>query len=680
MAAPAAPLRGPLLFVSYAYPPDLGGTERQSEALALRLRERGCEVSVIARAGAAPPGQEVRRGVPVRRVRSIRAPGLEWPTFALAAAAAGLRGPRPAVVHSFILSAPAWAGAAVAFLRGAACVCKPSAAGAGGNLDRLRRSFYGRLWGRFLLRRTDAFVCVNEEIAAELEGAGVPPACLRLIPNGVDTARFAPAPEAERAALRERLGFAGRVVALYAGRLEPVKGIEDLLEMWERLAARHSDALLALVGDGVLRGRVEDASRRLPGLRLYPATERVEELYRAADLFVLPSVREGLSNALLEAMACGLPAVARDLPGNAAAVRHGADGLLARDAPAIERSLASLLADGGERRRLGEEAARGVRRRFSIDAVADAHLDLYRALAGRNRRRHIPVLAYHRVVERPEYGMDVARGEFESQMAWLARRGYRTLLPADLAALLERDEEFPPDGVVLTFDDGHRDNLSVALPVLERHGFRACVFLTAGFLGTTRWSVAAGGERGRVWHAQEPAGWRDLQARGVAAGETHRRYEFLSWQECERLREAGWEFGAHTLTHPFLTALPEEEARREIVEGRRLIEERLGVRVACFCYPSGDVDARVRALAAAAGFRLAFATPSHAHLGGPHADPLRFERIGVFGSVGAAKFRMLVRGRYQVWRRRLPGWAWTALTGIRRALGRPAGSERAAHA
>jgi glycosyltransferase involved in cell wall biosynthesis/peptidoglycan/xylan/chitin deacetylase (PgdA/CDA1 family) len=678
MAASCGPLRGPVLLITYSFPPNLGGTERQAELLATRLRLGGAEVKVLA--GSRPGGGGTPRldGLTVRRVPWPRAAGLEWPCFALSAAAAGLAGPRPSVVHSFILSAPAWAGAVIGLLRGVPSVCKPSAGGPDGNLDRLGRSFYGRLARRFLLRRTDAFVCVNPQVAAELERAGVERRRLRLIPNGVDTARFRPASPAQREELRRRLGFDGRTVALYTGRFEPVKGIEELLQLWGEVGRRRPEALLALAGDGPLRDAVESARRRLSGVKIFPPTDRVEDLYQAADLFVLASAREGMSNALLEAMACGIPAVARDLPGNAAALRHGEEGLLARDAAGIAAALDDLLADEGKRRRMGEAARRGCAARFGIDTVAAAHQDLYRTLCGRNYRRRIPVLAYHRVVERPEYEMDVPRAAFEAQMEWLARRGWRALLPSDLARCLAQDEPFPDASFLITFDDGHRDNLEVALPVLERHGYRACVFLATGFVGSTRWSAAERAGR-RRWHEQPPPEWEAMAARGLAPSETHRRYQLLSWDECERLRRAGWEFGAHTLTHPYLSDLDEAQARREIEESKKQIESRLGVPVIAFCYPSGDYDLRVRSWVAEAGFRLAFVTPSHAALGAPHADPLQIERIGVFGSVDTGKFAMLVRGRYQRLRRRLPAWAWRAMTGFRRQA-RAGGSPRAAHA
>jgi peptidoglycan/xylan/chitin deacetylase (PgdA/CDA1 family) len=274
--------------------------------------------------------------------------------------------------------------------------------------------------------------------------------------------------------------------------------------------------------------------------------------------------------------------------------------------------------------------------------------------------------------------MDVARAQFEAQMQWLSSHGWRALLPSDLDRCLEQDEPFPANGFLITFDDGHRDNLEVALPILERHGYRACVFLTSGFAGSTRWSVSEGPGR-RHWHDAPPPEWEALAARGLAPSEFHRRYDFLSWDDCARLRRGGWEFGAHTLTHPYLTALGEAEARREIEESRREIEIRLGGPVVSFCYPSGDYDLRIRSWVAEAGCRLAFVTPSHAALGSPHADPLQMERIGVFGSVDLAKFTMLVRGRYQRLRRRLPAWAWRVMTGVRRHTG-AGGSPRVAHA
>ena len=159
-----------------------------------------------------------------------------------------------------------------------------------------------------------------------------------------------------------------RIVA--AGRLSPEKGFDLLIEAFAKVAGRHPDWSVRILGEGPGRtDLIEQIERHglerrvdLPGWVEDPWAEML-----AADLFVLPSRYEGFPNALLEAMACGLPAVSfRCQSGPAEIVRDGEDGLLvpAADVEALAAAMDSLMSDDGRRRRLAERAA-DVTRRFS---------------------------------------------------------------------------------------------------------------------------------------------------------------------------------------------------------------------------------------------------------------------------------------------------------------------------
>ena len=101
-----------------------------------------------------------------------------------------------------------------------------------------------------------------------------------------------------------------------------------------------------------------------------------------ADLFVLPSRAEGMSNALLEAMTFGLPVVASDVPGNAHLIQHNVNGLLfeSENPEALAKSLSLLLGQASLREKLGKEARRTIDARYSLDSVADQYIKLYRKL------------------------------------------------------------------------------------------------------------------------------------------------------------------------------------------------------------------------------------------------------------------------------------------------------------
>jgi peptidoglycan/xylan/chitin deacetylase (PgdA/CDA1 family) len=193
-------------------------------------------------------------------------------------------------------------------------------------------------------------------------------------------------------------------------------------------------------------------------------------------------------------------------------------------------------------------------------------------------RPAIRILMYHRVNNLERYDqLAVTPKRFEEQMATLVRH-CRIL---SLAQALRELEAGGPrtSAVVLTFDDGYRDNLVHALPVLKRYGLPATVFVTSRFAdGTLR-------------HPRYPE----------ESGPLH-----LDWKDIAAMTaESSITFGSHTETHPFLSRLDQMSAAREISDSRREISQRLGKEVEFFCYPSGDFTKRECALVASAGYRAA---------------------------------------------------------------------------
>jgi glycosyltransferase involved in cell wall biosynthesis len=198
-------------------------------------------------------------------------------------------------------------------------------------------------WEQAAARWTRILVCVGEGEMEQGVARGV--RCrYALVRNGVDLARFVPADDSARSAARARLDLdPDAPVAICVGRVTRQKGQDVLLAAWRALAARHPAARLYIVGDGDLLPLLR---RQAPAtVRFVGTVEDVRPWYAAADLVVLPSRWEGLSLAVLEAMASGRSVVATAVPGLADAVPDGAGALVA---PEDAGSLAAALV-----RRLG---------------------------------------------------------------------------------------------------------------------------------------------------------------------------------------------------------------------------------------------------------------------------------------------------------------------------------------
>ncbi|HEX2545468.1 MAG TPA: glycosyltransferase family 4 protein [Ramlibacter sp.] len=198
---------------------------------------------------------------------------------------------------------------------------------------------------------------------------------------GVDTLRFRPRP-GMRAVMRARLGVPeGAPMLLYVGRLHPEKGLHELGVAFERLAAKHTDAHLVLVGPdetglAQVQAKVVRARDRVHAVG---RSSEPEHWMAAADVLCLPSYREGFGMSLLEGAAAGLPSVASRIYGVTDAVVDGETGLLvpARDPIALADALERLVVDGELRRRLGAAARERALRSFSKEVMQQAWTGMY---------------------------------------------------------------------------------------------------------------------------------------------------------------------------------------------------------------------------------------------------------------------------------------------------------------
>lgn len=232
---------------------------------------------------------------------------------------------------------------------------------------------------RFLNRFTRLFVANSEAVREQtVRREGVSRERIEVIPNAVDVERFRPAARGERERLRTRLGIPATAPVIgCVANLRPIKGHDALLEAFAAVCVRMPEARLALVGEGpteaALRGRA-GVLGVLDRVHFLGPRGDVPELLRAFDLAVLASHSEGLSNALLEAMASGLPTVATAVGGNPELLEDGALGLLVppHDAAAMAAALGDLLASPDRCRQLGAAARERVRARNSPKHVLDA--------------------------------------------------------------------------------------------------------------------------------------------------------------------------------------------------------------------------------------------------------------------------------------------------------------------
>ena len=247
-----------------------------------------------------------------------------------------------------------------------------------------------RLMRRALYRRVRRIHTVSASLRDSLIRHGFAVGKIDVIANGVDTARFQPGPRDE-ARRKTDLPLDATLIGL-VGRFGPYKRHAALIDAFEQLARGHPRLALLFVGSG---GPLEEDTRRraaasafAPRIHFAGLQADLPPWYRALDLLVIPSVNEGLSNALLEAMACGIPALGHTACGNQDVLADASNGFL-RDLSTPERirdALAAILPSSATFPALGAAARATVETRFAFPAMVAGYERLYRQIAGARAR------------------------------------------------------------------------------------------------------------------------------------------------------------------------------------------------------------------------------------------------------------------------------------------------------
>jgi len=180
-------------------------------------------------------------------------------------------------------------------------------------------------------------------------------------------------------------------------------------------------------------------------------------------------------------------------------------------------------------------------------------------------RRLVPILLYHHLGSIGRRSRSYLSPDlFRMHLAHMKGRGYRAVELGWLVEEMRAGRKVPRRTIAITFDDGWRDNYERALPLITKYGVAVTIFLVSGRIGLR---------------------------------------DFIGWPEIREMKAAGVRFGGHSVSHPRLTEIPIEKARREIEDCKRALEDGLGEKVATFCYPYGFFNRAIRDLVEEAGYR-----------------------------------------------------------------------------
>ena len=380
-----------LLVLRYFYCPSqpIGGAERQALKLAGNLQVTGVSVTVATGLWDwGQPRREIIQGIPVRRhftawgmfnVKGLRKYGQYFYLLSLFLYLIRHRNEYD-IIHCHSAMFEAAIAVAAGKLLHKPTLVRSMASGTWGDLKRLQadRSILGTGWMSRKIRDADAVVALNKQVVQELMEIGVAQEKIHCIPNGVEL-------DSGGRSRTYELGDYG--VITFVGRLHAQKGVNILLRAFRLVLQERPYAgwRLKLAGAGELEWRSKVLADELAISRYVEFLGQVEDvaaLLEQSDLFVLPSISEGMSNALLEAMAHGLPCIVTDIPGNNDVIQNRENGILikADDVEGLAQAIVSLAVDGKSRKKLGQQARQTVETRYSLTGVAKQYMQLYESL------------------------------------------------------------------------------------------------------------------------------------------------------------------------------------------------------------------------------------------------------------------------------------------------------------
>ncbi|MGL5278413.1 MAG: polysaccharide deacetylase family protein [Cetobacterium sp.] len=260
---------------------------------------------------------------------------------------------------------------------------------------------------------------------------------------------------------------------------------------------------------------------------------------------------------------------------------------------------------------------------FSIESIVENIEKIYQREIVKKKKYEMPVIMYHRVIkdesEKGVHGTYVTTEQFEEQMKYLKKKGYETVTFEDLLnnrykQRFDKDKKW----VMLTFDDGYKDNYENAFPILKKYQFKGIIYILDG-IEYNKWDVD---------NLENP----------------EKRFTLMNQDELLEMQNYGIEFGGHTSTHPRLGELSIEQVKSEIINSKSNIEKIIGKDLLSFAYPYGSLNEEVKRIPQEAGYEFAVATDSGSIVFSD--DLFEIRRIGIFPTNNLFNFKRKVSGKY----------------------------------
>ncbi|USK33678.1 glycosyltransferase family 4 protein [Bacillus sp. F19] len=361
-----------------SFHPLLGGAEKQAQRLGADLVSKGNNVTVLTRWHKGLKPEEKIDGLNVVRLK-VSSNSKFAPIIYLIKVLMYMWKYKKDidVVHAHALSAPGLTAALTSFVTGIPSIAK--IAGGGNQLGcEIKRMYLdniiGKLKVKFMQKHISRFIAISRAIEDDLNYVNTPSKKIVFLPNGIDKLLYQNKNQNE-------FHLKSKKTFLYVGRLEKVKGIDILMEAWSRINKQlKQNSQLIILGEGSI-----DISRFQTdeSVEYMGKVDNVRDYLANADVFLLPSRYEGISNALLEAMASKLTIIASKVGGNPDLIKHGENGFLfeRENIEQLQNLIEGIMSSQYDVSSIGEAAYKFIEKDYDLDKISNKYIKLYQQIS-----------------------------------------------------------------------------------------------------------------------------------------------------------------------------------------------------------------------------------------------------------------------------------------------------------
>lgn len=361
------------------YYPNYSGAEKQlRQLMATNVFFNNIDCLVLTRKRKNLSNYELMDGIPIYRVSTFGSGIFAALTFVLFSFFWLIKNRQKFdILHCHQLHSSSTIGILGKLLLKRKVISKVTRSGTYGELNEIERLPFARLRIKLLRSHLDKVIILNKEMGQELRLRNFSQGKIAFIPNGVKIDNGIGLLDCEKETLRRKLNLPSGKLLLYTGQMNRTKGISSLLKAWRLIREQKADAKLLLLGE-INDPAIQVSSESDESIFCLGKVEDIHDYLKACDIFILPSLSEGMSNSLLEAMVSGLAIVATDIAGNRELIIDRKNGLLVKpqDIQGLAAAMLKLIEDEPFALKLAQQARLDVRQ-YDINRIGDVYFRLY---------------------------------------------------------------------------------------------------------------------------------------------------------------------------------------------------------------------------------------------------------------------------------------------------------------